>query len=506
MSITFTPVLKKKYSSHNYGIINIRITQNRNSKYVPIGISLIERFWNKNGRSIESKLRVHRDFDVNERLEIIITIKSNIQELETTYKSNLDVNSTILNKNVSYLYHLKKHIELLEERKKIGTSKRYRTTLFHIEKYLKRENKLDLTFSEMTSSFIEGFETYLLGKNLIDNTTKNYINCIKRLYTRLVKMGVYTSPLDPFVNFVNKRRTVEKEFLEKKHVDLIRLLNLPINHPLYHIRNYFLFQIFGQGLRVSDLLTLKFSNIKEGVIEFIQYKTKKSHTVYITDTVMFILKNYIHDDKVDKVFKLGYTYSINGVEYKKTYDQVQDRYTELTNLFIKTPIEKTEERKKMGKDVEYFKKVLDKVRNNVFDRLIMILHNYSKSHQDDYIFPILNPELFEGINFNENTTLTKKQYNHLQSKTTMYNKRLKKLQNEITNQFPGIVIDIPFTSHIPRHTYTNLMLQIGGDVYEISKSIGHMGIKTTDNYIRTIKQRIENKNKDLGKEFSYFMK
>lgn len=107
----------------------------------------------------------------------------------------------------------------------MGTSKRYRTTQFHIEKYLKRENKSDLTFSEMTSSFIEGFETYLLGKGLIENTTKNYINCIKRLYTRLVKMGVYTSPLDPFVNFVNKRRTVEKEFLEKKHVDLIRLLN-----------------------------------------------------------------------------------------------------------------------------------------------------------------------------------------------------------------------------------------------------------------------------------------
>ena len=41
----------------------------------------------------------------------------------------------------------------------MGTSKRYRTTQFHIEKYLKRENKSDLTFSEMTSSFIEGFET-----------------------------------------------------------------------------------------------------------------------------------------------------------------------------------------------------------------------------------------------------------------------------------------------------------------------------------------------------------
>lgn len=505
MSITFTPVLKKKYSYHNYGTISIRITQNRISKYVPLGISLLERFWNKNGRNVESKLRVHRDFDVNERLGIINVIKSNIEELENSYKVKLDVSSTILNKNVSYLFHLKKHIELLEERKKIGTSKRYRTTLFHIEKYLKRENKSDLTFSELTSSFIESFETYLLGKNLIENTTKNYINCIKRLYTRLVKMGVYTTPLDPFVNFVNKRKPVEKEYLEKKHVDLVRQLTLSNDHPLYHTRNYFLFQIFSQGLRVSDLLTLKFSNIREGVIEFIQYKTKKSHIVYITDTVLFILKNYINDDKVEMVFQLKYKYSFNGTEYRETYEQVQDRYSGLTQLFVKTPLGKTEERKKMEKDVELFWKVLDKVRTNIFERLLIILHNYSKHHQDEFIFPILNPELFEGVNFNENTSLTKKQYNHLQSKTTLYNRSLKKLQNEITEQFE-VVIDIPFTSHIPRHTYTNLMLQIGGDVYEISKSIGHMGIKTTDNYIRTIKQRIENKNKDLGKEFSYFMK
>lgn len=502
---TFTPVLKKKYSSHNYGIINVRITQNRISKYVPLGISLVERFWNKNGRSVESKLRVHGNFNENERLEIIKTIKTNIQELERTYNINFNVNSTILNKNVSFLFHLNKHITLLEERKKIGTSKRYRTTLFHIEKFLKREIKSDLTFSDMTSSFIEEFETYLLGKGLIENTTKNYINCIKRLYTRLVKMGVYSSSLDPFVNFVNKRRTVEKEFLEKKHVDLIRLLNLDDTHPIYHTRNYFLFQIFGQGLRVSDLLTLRFSNIKEGVIEFVQYKTKKSHTVYITDTVMFILKNYIPDIKVKEVFKLVYSYSFNGVESRGTYDQVQDRYSEFTNLFIKTPIKKVVERNKMIIDIEGFKKVLDKVRDNVFEKLIIILHNYSKSHQNDFIFPILNSELFEGVIFNENTTLTKKQYNHLQSKTTIYNKNLKKLKTEITTQFK-VEIDIPFTSHIPRHTYTNLMLQIGGDVYEISKSLGHMGIKTTDNYIRTIKQRIENKNKDLGKEFSYFMK
>jgi site-specific recombinase XerD len=49
------------------------------------------------------------------------------------------------------------------------------------------------------------------------------------------------------------------------------------------------------------------------------------------------------------------------------------------------------------------------------------------------------------------------------------------------------------------------MLGVGGDVYEISKSIGHQGINTTDKYITTLKKRVENKNKDLGSEFTYLM-
>jgi len=504
MKTTFTPVLKKKNSKDKFGIVNIRITRDRKSEYISTGIKLAERFWNINGKAVDGKLRSHRDFDEEQRANIITTIKTKIQEVESVYIVPVNTTAPLLNQNQSFLFHLKKHISFLEERKKIGTSKRYRTTQYHIEKFLTRVDKSDLKFSDITSPLIEEFETYLIGTGLLENTTKNYINCIKRLYTKLVKTGIYSSALDPFVHFQNRRKPIEKGFLEKINVDRIRELKLDKENPLYHIRNYFLLQIFGQGLRISDLLTLRFSNIKEGEIEFFQYKTKKKHIVYMSETIMFLMKNYIHAKEVDDVFKLRHKYKFNGSQESKTYYDIQMQYSALTNSYIKMPIEKADERKALLKDIDVFKKTLDQVRKNVYERLLIILHNYAKVHSNEFIFPILNPTMFTDVVFDGNTTLTKQQYNHLQSKTTVYNKRLKELQQEVFNQFK-VPLPITLTSHVARHTYTNLMLEVGGDVYEISKSIGHQGINTTDKYITTLKKRVENKNKDLGNEFTYLM-
>ena len=503
--MTITPVLKKKYPNDKSGIVNLRITENRRSTYISLGINLAERFWNKNGKTIEAKLRNHRDFDEELRQGIITKLTLKYNEHNEIHRNAEFQNVPVTNHNQSFLFHLNRNISFLEERKKIGTSKRYKTTLYHIEKFLKPLNRPDLNFSDITSFFIEEFETYLIGTGLLENTTKNYINCIKRLYTKSIKTGIYSTSLDPFVHFQNRRKPIEKGFLEKIHVDRIRELKLDQNHPLYHIKNYFLLQIFCQGLRISDLLTLRFSNIKESEIEFFQYKTKKKHIVYMSETIMFLLKNYIKVQEVDKAINQRYIYQYKGIEERKTLKEMQSTYKILSKPGINALLfGKSKEDMEIFKEIEAYKNIINSTRKKIYERLLIILHNYAKIHSDGFIFPILNPALYTDVTFDGNTTLTKPQYNHLQSKTTIYNKKLKELQKEIFEQFK-VILPVTLTSHVARHTYTNLMLGVGGDVYEISKSIGHQGINTTDKYITTLKKRVENKNKDLGSEFTYLM-
>ena len=63
------------------------------------------------------------------------------------------------------------------------------------------------------------------------------------------------------------------------------------------------------------------------------------------------------------------------------------------------------------------------------------------------------------------------------SKTTIYNKQLKELQFLCK-------IKTKLTSHITRHTYTNLLIEnTDNDIYSISKSLGHQRLSTTEHYL-----------------------
>jgi integrase len=78
-------------------------------------------------------------------------------------------------------------------------------------------------------------------------------------------------------------------------------------HTLNDIRNYFLFQFFSQGLRVSDLITLRWSNfvrIEEGhlKIEKIMVKTQELVKVLVNQNLTTIIRDYItrYDDFLEE--------------------------------------------------------------------------------------------------------------------------------------------------------------------------------------------------------------
>lgn len=141
-------------------------------------------------------------------------------------------------------------------------------------------------------------------------------------------------------------------------------------------------------------------------------------------------------------------------------------------------------------------KTLDTVWEKVKFNLIIYFHEFSKKKPTQFIFPIIDPSLFTEVIFDNNTTLTKEQYNHILSRTTLYNKQLKRLQKECE-------IEVTLTSHIPRHTYTNLMIEVTGrDIYTISKTLGHTRLSTTDHYVDDF--NINKISDDLGSLSSEF--
>lgn len=484
--ITFTPVLKKKYSSDKEGIINIRVTHDRSSRYFSLKETIKEQYWNKRRCEVKS------NYDDYERLTKLIGDK--IQELKYLHGQTEDVKSIKKNEKGSFISFFETQVEFLLQRKRMGTYKSYKSSLLHLKTYTKQKGKTDLLFSDLEPKFIIDLESYLLGNGIKNNSCKKYISTIKKVFNEGVKMKIFLPVSDPFIMFENKRLPVKKTRLERRHINLILQKHFPENTTLHHIKNYFLFQTFGQGMRVSDLLTLRWGNLIEGKFVFTQKKTKKDHFVVLNDMITLILTEYT-PDKCSKILNQKYTITCLGEKYSMTYNELKNQYKMISQEhksgFIKGD-------KKSIQIVESWKKTLDTVWEKIKFNLVLYYHRFSKENPNQFIFPIIDPKLFMDVVFDNNTSLTKEQYNHILSRTTIYNKNLKRLQKECE-------IDVTLTSHIPRHTYTNLMIEVTGrDIYTISKTLGHTRLSTTDHYVDDFNiGKISDDLGSLSSEFNY---
>jgi site-specific recombinase XerD len=475
--MTVTAYLRKS-SNDKFGILKIRITENRKSTYVSLKETIKCSDWNCKKNEIRTSCSDY------ERLTKLINDK--IKELDVPNP----LIKPITNKTKSFITYILSEIEHLESRGKIGTSKRYRTAYYHIKKFL--GTKSDILFSEIDSVFIRDFETYLLKNGNKNNTVKNYVKCIKRLWIQAIKMSHYShTGADPFIMFVNNRDEVEKRRLTKKEVEMVQLLELKKGDTLFNTKNYFLWQIMSQGLRVSDLMTLRFDtiNASEGRIEFLQFKTKSKHSILINEQMVFLLINYVPYD-----FSEILNQSFKTKEGTFTLNQIREKY-KLIKKETLSGLFKNPTKEKIDK-VQHWNTILLDIQRDVAAQILLGIIEYSKTHPNDFIFPILKNEDFTDVLFSKEISLTKYQYNQLQSKTTIYNKNLKKLQ-----KLAGI--ETVLTSHLQRHTFTNILLENTDDVYVVSKTLGHKRLSTTETYMSNfIKSKVDEPVVNLSNMFS----
>ena len=463
-SLTFTPYLKKKFSEDKEGIINIRITENRKSKYFSLKEKLKEKDWNPKKNEVRNSCKDY------ERLTSIIQDK--IDELKLIHQQVNSVEKVKDNDMLSVLVFYKNEVDLLFQQKKFGTSKKMNTTLTHFKNFLISKGLSDIRFQDITISLVEQYEIYLSNQGLSNNSSKKYVSIFGKIYNLGIRKQIFIPKSNPFILFQNTRVSVEKKRLSKIEVETIINKVVETTNPLFKIKNYFLFQIFSQGIRVSDLLTLRWSNIVNGRIEFFQYKTKKKHSVLINDNLVFILKDFIDED-CSLILNHSYTFNMDK-RYRMNFTEIKSKFDEIRKEHISGFIQGVKESVEI---VEKWKMILDDIRFKVVSNLLIKITQYSRIHQNKFIIELLNEDDFKDVIFDGSPVLTQFQFNQISSKTTIYNKQLKELQFLCR-------IKTRLTSHITRHTYTNLLIEnTDNDIYSISKSLGHQRLSTTEHYL-----------------------
>lgn len=489
MKITYTPCVKKKYSKDNFGILQIRRTENRKSTYYSLGVSLKVKDLLKSGQISSSHLE-HKKLNKD--------IEDKIQELKRvdSPEEQVFINN---NEDISFIDFFNSQLLHLQNRKEIGSYKSHKTSYLHFTNFLESKNIKQLYFKDLTSSLMRDFETYLLSLDLSINSCIKYIKTIKNVFNKGVKLDKFTPVKNPFITLNKKTTPVAKKTLGRKEIEMIFLTSIDKENPLYHYKNYFLFQIFAQGLRISDLITLRWGNLITGEIVINQFKTKTPHKIKLNHIILFRLSDYL--PKGEKIVNTPFKFKVNGEDYSMTYKEVEEHYNKLQKDsigdFMRLNLSENEDDKKNLKELEKLLQswidVIAKIREKIKTSLILEISLFGKANPKKFVFPILDDKIFSNVEFNaQKHILSKYQYNQLSSKTAYYNKQLKKLQ-ELCK------IDIVLTSHLARHSYTSLMIEnTNKDIYTISKSLGHNNLSTTEHYVNEfLSDRIQESNEDM---------
>jgi len=263
-------------------------------------------------------------FKINSEIRAIISKLEEIQKRLEVEKKEISSNilkSLYENKDKSenarkdFFQYFQEVANSKFQDKQIRTSEKYSAVLRKLKAF--RKDK-PLPIEELTSGFLKDFSKYLAKQG----AHPNYIHInLKNLKTVIQKEAIKTDKIispekNPFLNF-EMPKVIEsgKEKLDISEITRIEKINLDESDILFHIRNAFLFSLYNAGIRIGDLLQLKFANIKEGRLIYSMGKNAKIRSIKIFPQALKILKYY--ESKKEKDSDFIFPFLDNKAEYSK---------------------------------------------------------------------------------------------------------------------------------------------------------------------------------------------
>ncbi|MGI5846899.1 MAG: tyrosine-type recombinase/integrase [Candidatus Cryptobacteroides sp.] len=308
MATTFSLEVKKTPSSKGRFPVFIRITKDRKHKRIRTSVSISRLTdWNPKGAKNRNWVRSsEKNAEAwNNALE------KELEEVTELYREDKDASIDSIaykfkNKDISgsFLLYAKARTQELAEMGKTN-AKHYKTFCNKFEDYLNSVGKKDITFSELSPAIVSGFNSYLQKihnqkhKNKRRRLHTNYIRTLlaklRALVNRAISEELIADDKYPFKKYpIPKEIETEKEALDESEIQAIVALDYPSGSWLSNTRNAFLFSFYCAGIRVGDLLQLRWSDIVDegGRLEYSMGKNKKQRNYPLMPQAKAILQQY----------------------------------------------------------------------------------------------------------------------------------------------------------------------------------------------------------------------
>lgn len=229
---------------------------------------------------------------------------------------------------LTYFHHIR---ELLVLEKKWGTYKKYGDSINKLTEYIQTLLGVkDMDFRDITPQFISGYTAYLQSlpnqrtadSTLSPNSIAKHLKILRAILNRAVDDRLI-QPYDIPRKLITVRETAPA-ITGLRDAELTKLIKLPIKDKpdWWNARNAWLFAMYEGGIRIADIIQLRWINITEDRLIYTMNKNGKLVDVILVQDAVKILKLYRRPEQ--KPVEYIFPYLDNNAEYAK-YVDYEDR-------------------------------------------------------------------------------------------------------------------------------------------------------------------------------------
>lgn len=286
-------VLWKKKNKEGKYPLAIRIIKDRKPIYIYVGHYVEEAHWDG------ANQRVKKSYPNSTRLNNLIAQRlaeanDKLIELETNKNDTTArvIKETITAKSNSSFFA---QVEIyLDNIKTSGRYNRYVSEEPRIRRFKAFLNDRDITFQEITVALLNKFKAWLKGKHGIsERTVMNYFILIRTIYNQAIKAYAADIKHYPFGRdkIVIKNPESLKIGLTANEVVSLEKCK-PSDDNEKHAKNLWLFSFYFAGMRVGDVLRLKWSDFQDGRLFYSMGKNNKAGSLKVPVKALSILMQY----------------------------------------------------------------------------------------------------------------------------------------------------------------------------------------------------------------------
>lgn len=290
---TVRVVLRKKKNKAGRFPIAIRITKDRKSSFLNTGQYIDDKFWdekNRNVRKSHPNSKVLNNFIVSKIAETNDKVLKS--EMKPEYESVADIRKKIVEKK-RYDFFVVANMKL-QNLKNRNKHHQYDTEFGRLKRFKEFLGKDILPFNKLNVALLKKFETYLLySKKLSPRTVVNYLILIRTIYNLAIAESITDRGLYPFGKGKITIRIPESQKIGFTSDEIQKLENAQnITKAQQKAIHIWLISFYFAGIRVGDVLQLKWSDFNDGRLLYRMNKNSKLVSLKIPDKAIKIFKIY----------------------------------------------------------------------------------------------------------------------------------------------------------------------------------------------------------------------